>query len=356
MTEHLETQNGGLEHGLATALQPIRQGVLAQVLFHFLTAGWHKALADSDEATCDGMADHLGLDTSRFRGLMTYLHNEGVVVLGDDDGVRLTRFGEDLATFQPWYELLVGGYGESFRNLPEVLKLAGPYATRDPSWVATGSCGISQFDALPMTRALLSQIPTAVNTVVDIGCGDGTYLVDLCASVPEIQGVGFELEPSIVAAGNAFVAYRGLAERVVVRQAHLATEVPDVDDCQGPLCFITAFVLQELLEQTGRPSVVELIRTTFERYPDAYWVVVEVDHRPLDAEVMSHPLGLAYYNPYYLLHVVTEQRLESLAFWEELFAEAGVKTLAIERPDPKIDSLGLKVGFLLRAESGGVPT
>jgi len=47
---------------------------------------------------------------------------------------------------------------------------------------------------------------------------------------------------------------------------------------------------------------------------------------------MAHPLALAYYNPYYLIHKVTEQRLEKVAFWEALFDEAGVRVCAMDRP------------------------
>jgi 2-ketoarginine methyltransferase len=198
-----------------------------------------------------------------------------------------------------------------------------------------------------MTRALLAQVPTTVGTVVDIGCGDGSYLLDLCTAVPGAHGIGFELDASTVDAGNAAARARGLADRIEIRQGRLATDVPDVDDLDGPFCFVTAFVFQELLEQTGRASVVALLRHSFDRHPDAHWIVVEVDHRPDDPAVMEHPLGLAYYNAYYLLHVITEQRLETVEFWFELFAEAGVRVLAVERPDPNIDSLGLKVGFLL---------
>ena len=341
----------GFERDLVRALQPIRQGMLAQVLFQFLTTGWYESLTRGAGRTVAELADDLGLDAPRFRGLLRYLDNEGVVELRADDTVQLTDFGEQLGRFRPWYELLVGGYGLSFRNLAAVLKSDGPYAGREAAWVATGSCGISQFDALPMTRALLARIATTVRTVVDIGCGDGSYLLDLCAAVPAVRGIGFELDASTVDAGNASARARGLADRIAIRQGHRGTDVPDVDDLDGPICFITAFVLQELLEQSGRGAVVALLRDSFDRHPDAHWIVVEVDHRPDDPDVMGHPLGLAYYNPYYLLHVLTEQRLETVGFWTELFAEAGVRVLAEERPDPHIDSLGLKVGFLLGRQS-----
>jgi 2-ketoarginine methyltransferase len=90
-----------------------------------------------------------------------------------------------------------------------------------------------------------------------------------------------------------------------------------------------------------------MLRSTFDRYPDSHWIVIEVDHRPQDPSVMSKSLGLAYYNPYYLIHYFTEQRLASVQFWEQLYTEAGLRVVAVEHPEPSYDSLGLKVGFLL---------
>jgi 2-ketoarginine methyltransferase len=155
-----------------------------------------------------------------------------------------------------------------------------------------------------------------------------------------------------VDAGNAAARSLGLSDRVLIRFGRTATETPDLGDQVGPFCFLTAFVLQEILEQAGRSAVIQLLTSTFRRHPGASWIVIEVDHRPRDPGVMSHPLGLGYYNPYYLIHALTEQRLETLDFWYSLFSEAGLAVAAVERPDPSIDSLGLKVGFLLTLESG----
>ena len=70
---------------------------------------------------------------------------------------------------------------------------------------------------------------------------------------------------------------------------------------------------------------------------------------------MSTGLGLAYYNPYYLLHSFTEQRLETIEYWKQVFREAGLTIVAVEHPDKDYDSLELKVGFLLRsAELAGI--
>ena len=335
-----------LEERLIAGLQPIRGFVLAQALYHFMGTGLQASLSTSSSTTISALSRVRGLNDERVRGLLQYLANEGFVEFVDGDRVILTGRGEEIADFQPWYTLLVGGYAQTFIQLSEVLKAGAPYATRDATRVGIGSCGISQYDALPMTRRLLAKIPRRPGTVIDLGCGDGGYLLDLCRSLPDIRGIGLEPNHESVGAANEAAVRLGVSDRVEARVGS-ATDLPDFEQEPGPLCFITAFVLQEILEQSGAAAIIELLASTFERYPDAHWIVVEVDDRASDPSVMQTGLGLGYYNPYYLIHHLTQQRLEQIAFWERLYREAGLRVLAYEYPDPTYDSLRLKVGCLL---------
>lgn len=338
-----------LEARLTAGLQPIRQFVLAQALYHFMDMGIYEVIVGHDKTTVQDVAQKLNLHEERLRGLLQYLANEGFVDLTQDNTVRLTAAGREIADFRPWYTLLVGGYAQTFQQLPRTLQADGPYANRNSSRIGIGSCGISQYDALPMTRRLLDRVAGKWHTIVDLGCGDGSYLIDLCRSIPGIHGLGLDPEPASVQAASLAAKRYGISDRVDVRIGS-ATAIPDLSQEAGPLCFITAFVLQEILEQSGRAAVLNLLKTTFDRYPDSHWVVVEVDQRATDPTVMNTGLGLGYYNPYYLIHHLTEQRLESVAFWKQLFEEARLRVLAIEHPDSAYDSLELKVGLLLSRE------
>jgi 2-ketoarginine methyltransferase len=335
-----------VEERLTAGLQPIRAFILAQALYHFMDGGIQEAIASSKDLSVSALAQNLNLHKKRLRGFLRYLANEGYVRLTDNDTVNLTATGQEIADFHPWYKLLIGGYAKTFQQLSLVLKADGPYAERDSASVGVGSCGISQHDALPMTRQLLEKIPGQWRTVIDLGCGDGSYLVDLCKANPNIRGIGLDSDPISVIVALEAASYHGVADRVYV-QVGSATALPDFSQEARPLCFITAFVLQEVLEQSGRSAILEMLNSVFDHYPDSYWVVIEVDHRPNDPTVMKKGLGLAYYNPYYLIHNLTQQRLEKVEFWEKLYHEAGLHTVSIVYPDPSYDSLGLKVGFLL---------
>ncbi len=337
------------EDRLTAGLQPIRQFVLAQALYHFMNLGIQEAMDGSvGGCTVRELAAQLKLHERRLRGFISYLMNEGYISL-EDDRVQLTAAGKEIANLRPWYELLVGGYAPTFQQLSTVLQDDGPYATRNTASVGRGSCGISQHDALPMTRRLLGRIEGEWRTVVDLGCGDGSYLVDLCRSLPRARGIGIDSEPASVDAALQSAERHGIRDRVDIRLG-TATNLSHLSTEAGPFCFITAFVLQEILEQDGRSTIVDLLTSTFDRFPDAHWVVIEVDHQPDDTRIRTG-LGVSYYNPYYLLHHLTEQRLETVGFWREIFRDAGLNVEAVEYPEAFYDSMRLKVGFLLRRPS-----
>jgi 2-ketoarginine methyltransferase len=333
------------EERLVSGLQPVRQFVLAQVLLHTMQMGILDAIARPGGMDVRTLAHQLDLHEPRIRGLIQYLANEGIVEQ-ERNHLRLSGRGRDLLDLKPWYTLLVGGYSHTFAQLPKVLRAGLSYAERDSVQVGVGSCGISRHDALPMTRRLIEHAAQRPRTVVDLGCGDGTFLMDICGSTPDLYGLGIDPDERSVAAAIRAARRQGLSDRLSARTG-TATDIFDLSALPRPYCFITAFVLQEVLEQSGRNAVVHMLRSTFDTYPESLWIVVEVDHRPADPAVMSHGLGLAYYNPYYLIHQITEQRLEPSSYWEAIYREAGLHVLAVEHPDPRYDSLRLKMGYLL---------
>jgi 2-ketoarginine methyltransferase len=112
------------------------------------------------------------------------------------------------------------------------------------------------------------------------------------------------------------------------------------------------FVLHEILGQEGEAGLIKFLSQLTDRFPDICIIVIEVDNVIDNPRLMQHGLSLAYYNPYYLLHPFTNQRLESQAFWDNLFEKCQLKILAKEAIDPRVDSTGLEIGYLLQKREG----
>ncbi|MFK0253885.1 2-ketoarginine methyltransferase [Streptomyces sp. NPDC090445] len=331
----------GFELRLIDALQPVRGFALAQGIYHLFSSGLYERIEGGPQSVRE-VAALLEFDAARTSGFLRYLANENYVTLSGDT-VALTEKGRALGPYRPWYELLVGGYAETFQQVTDVLRGKG-YATRDGRLVGIGSCGMSAYDALPLVRELMSDLPAAPASIVDLGCGDGTFLTGLVGDSGTVTGIGVDPYAPEESAAEGVRFVRSGATDYVRRSAD-----PDAEPDAQQLC-LAAFLLQEVLEQEGRGAVVELVRGALRR--SGHLAVVEVDHRPADPQVMRHGLGLAYYNPYYLLHVLTEQRLETERFWQDLFDEAGARMVSRRVVDPRVDSTGLEVGYLLTRQEG----
>ncbi|MBN6050709.1 methyltransferase domain-containing protein, partial [Nonomuraea sp. RK-328] len=328
------------EERLVDALQPARYFFLAQTIEYGLRSGVLSALAEAPGRPLTQVATSLGMDTGRLGGLLRYWSAEGLVI--EPDSPALTRKGSDVLDFRPWHELLLGGYGRTLDELPAVMRDGTAYASRDGAMVGKGSCGISQYDAIPLLRKLFEHMAEPDPILIDLGCGDGTVLLDLCGDTR--RGIGIDPVDANVASARALAVARNRAHDVRF-DVGTAEDYAFAEAGTVP-CFIAAFSLQEVLEQRGRSVVVSLVRRLL-GHPGAYLAVVEVDYDP--AVVQGHGLGMAYYNPYYLLHEITNQRLETTDFWTGLFAEAGTQVVTRLTTDPEVDSTGLEIGFLLRS-------
>ncbi|MGZ4106951.1 MAG: 2-ketoarginine methyltransferase, partial [Tumebacillaceae bacterium] len=115
-----------------------------------------------------------------------------------------------------------------------------------------------------------------------------------------------------------------------------------------PDFIVLCFILHEILGQEGVAGVERFLTRVVERFPNINIIVIEVDDRIDDPSIMQHGLSLAYYNPYYLLHYFTRQKLESKTYWEALFARCGLEILAEDTVDHEVESTNLELGYLIR--------
>ena len=77
-------------------------------------------------------------------------------------------------------------------------------------------------------------------------------------------------------------------------------------------------------------------------------LIVEVDYDIDNHKIMKSPMGLGYYNLYYMLHPFTNQKLLSQKKWDEIFSKARFKIVEKKVVDPKVDPSGLEIGYVLK--------
>lgn len=284
-----------------------------------------------------------------FEAVVRFLVTEEIVEAGPDPEThRLTDFGVWIAEQPGWFNLLVGGYQNVFANLDTILKEGSEAARRDSHFVGLGSYEISLHDAFPIVWKLIDDVNPVATRFVDIGCGDGYFVREICSRLPHATAIG--IEPS-VSARNAVQAVEkaGLNDRIsIVQEDGLARPVAADTDF-----VLFAFVLQEILPQIGEAGLIDYFVKLRESGFTGGVLIIEVDYTPDDQAVLRTPIGRGYYNPYYLLHPLTNQKLMPIRFWRDLFARAGYDLIAERTVDPNVDPSGLELGLVFSPANNG---
>ncbi|PVZ08214.1 methyltransferase domain-containing protein [Actinomycetospora cinnamomea] len=335
------------ESRLVSALEPINRAFTAFALYAFFDSGVAAALSN-DSRTAAELSSICALAGDRLDALIVYLENEDFLKRDAEGRIGFTSKGQDIVHFEPWYRLLIGGYGVTLTQLSQLLANGEQYGARNVRDVAQGSCGISQYDAIPLLEGLLSEAAVRPSSFVDIGCGDGTFLLSVMSSLGVRSGVGLDADPNAIAAARRNASNVGAGGDVQFLATDAASYIRALDSSTkaSGTCYVASFVLQEMLQQSGEEAVVDVLRAIAAHSPGAHVLVIEVEPRGV-GEHMKNGLARAYYNPYFLIHRLTEQRLETKEFWQGLFDRAGLEVIGIKTTDSSVDSTGFEFGALL---------
>lgn len=343
----LEGLDGSYEQRLIDGVRPIAEHFLAACLHHLFRTGLYDRLgAVGEAAAIEDVAKDLDMDPWRLRGFLLYLANEDIVTV-DGDAVALTRRAESYAEFRTWYTFLIGGYSGTVAQIGAGLRTGAPPCGRNGADVGVASCELARFDGMPMTDSLLRGAGIHPRTVLDLGCGSGLYLIEMCRQMPGITAWGAEPDASAYAEAQALVASSGLQDRVRLVNTSAGDFLRNPPEGCLPDLLVFGYVLQEILGQQDRDAVIELLRSIVSAFPRIDIVVIEVANEIANPGIMRHQLARNYWNLYYLMHYFTNQRLETQEFWDELFTDAGLRIRDVVTAPLAFDSTGLELGYLL---------
>ena len=156
---------------------------------------------------------------------------------------------------------------------------------------------------------------TPARTLLDLGCGNAMYLVEFCKTMPQLRAYGVEPSRDACLSAERIIAAEGLSDRIKVINKSVRDFLEGKEDLK-PDVMVLGFVLHEILGQEGKAGVIDFLKTVTARYPAINLIVIEVDNQAANPTIMEHGLAKAYYNPYYLIHEFTEQRLMTDAWWQ----------------------------------------
>jgi 2-ketoarginine methyltransferase len=316
----------------------------AYVVHQLIAEGVLKSLAEG--TPWQQVALDQGFEPDKFKAVLDYLTVEGILEQGSEDSLAYTLSEDMRSVFEGkgYLQLLVGGYANVFADLPAILR--GNPSKRDGRWVSIASCDIAKRDTIPMAIDFLKSYHLEQKLILEVGCGNAEHLATLCNLDKEICAIGVEPDPGGYREGLKTIEREGLGERVEL----INCGALEYSGAQVPSFIIFGFVLQEIVGTEGIERASEYLRALATKFPRTRLMVFEIDNAISDLDVMKSEMGLGFYNPYYLLHPLTQQCLLSADEWQKLFSDSNYRIQEFRRVDPSVDPTQLVVGYILEPD------
>ena len=276
-----------------------------------------------DEITQRGSVDphnfarERGLDSAVLTSLCDYLYALRILkrkgaryTLDSRESVVTTLHG-------PFYS--VYAYQDIFHNLEGLLKKEKTFGVdvrRDSEFVAKGSGAVGELLVFPMMADVIAH--RQYSHILDLCCGDATFLIDLCERNPTLRAHGIDISTEAIASGEGKVARKGFGGRIDL----VAADAFRVDTVAGQLQGIDAvtciYALHEFLTD-DQQRILDLFRRFMQTFPGVPLIICEVmRHSP--EELRKRPGGVAEIQ---LWHDLSNQQLMSRDQWKALFHKAG---------------------------------
>jgi 2-ketoarginine methyltransferase len=325
---------------IANALTRLKGYAESRIIFECLRLGILDKLSTLECRPANALRGNW--NASVFQSLLEILAHAGLIELTADGLIKLTEDGRNSLHVRGYYELLVGGYDGTIRSIEQLLNQGPDTNVRDFEWVAKGSAGIAKFDSIPLTLNLTKQLATPPDVIVDLGCGNASYLVEYTKWFPTSTVRGCDLALQSVAEAKRYIENLNLACRISIQQCDATEYIFSGDED----LIILAFALHEVLGQANSGGVEQFLNRIRISAPNARILLIEVEP-PLPQDPASRSLSrMGYYNLYNLMQVLTQQTLQTQADWEAIFDLSGYKCEARQRVDQSVDDSLLEFGLL----------
>jgi SAM-dependent methyltransferase len=307
-----------LQHARRLSQRTIRGHYTTRAIMALFEVGLLDALRAGGAVDLDDFAAAQGLDAEVLRFLCDYLYElrllrrVGRRYTLDHQGVLLVE------TLRGSFDI-VGAYDGVFSNLVPLLrreKIYGREVWRTPSLVASGSGEVGGLLAFPLVYDLIRR--GSYTNVLDLGCGDGTFLIDICQRDATLHGYGVDLSPEAIAIGTRRIARGPLKHRIELLVADICALEPVRDQIARLDVATCIYVLHELLYRS-ETTALKLLGSFRASFPGVPLIVCEVIGH--SSEVLRrHPGGLLEIQ---LFHKLSQQQLASRETWRALFSQAG---------------------------------
>ena len=300
--------------------QPYVRGYVAtNALWALMACGLADRMLEQENVDVEAFAREKNLDRHVLTSLLDYL--DGISLVRYEGGrVRLIERGRHFLEETRGLFELTYAYEPLFVNLNDLLagrKQYGRDVARRIEYVGRGSGMLCRDLPYPVMADIIAR--HKCRRVLDLGCGDLTFLSFLCERLADVTGIGIDLDPKMVAYARGALAGHPQAARLRVEEADLrnldallAAGELDVD------CVTAVDTFHEYL-WNGPDEVVAALAKLRQQFPRALFVIGEFCNQPHEA-LRKRPTAFL---EHHLFHDLTNQRIGEAELWRRLFREAG---------------------------------
>ena len=300
---------------------PIERGFFAtRVIQCLFNVGFLDQISARGFVDLSAFARENNLDARILRLLCDYLYALNFL---EKDGDRFLP-GKNAAilieTLRGSFDIIYA-YEDLFHNLDALLrkeKAYGEAVKRREEFVGKGSGQTAKLLPFPLTIDLIKR--NGFSKVLDLGCGDGEFLVSLCKEGRGFRGYGVDLSQEVVVLARGRLLREGLADRVEIIVGDIF-QLKEVQEKVGKPDVATAFyVLHEFL-WSGRQRVIDLLRQFREVFPGVSLIACEItqlqpeDFRKKPSLILEH----------HLFHDLSQQGSIPREEWKRIFSASGFR-------------------------------
>jgi SAM-dependent methyltransferase len=291
---------------------------ITRALMVLRNVGLLEAFERQGAVSISDFAQRNNLDIRILSALCDYLYGLGILTRhGDSYALNPRRPAATEAIVGPFLSIVA--YQDVFQELEGLLrkdKVYGVDVNRRLTEVSVGSGAVGKLLIFPMAAELL--VRHGFTRILDLACGDGTFLIDVCERQPIISGYGLDISAGAIEQGRQIIQRKGLQDRLqlfvedIFQTQNIAGRLGDVD------AITCIYALHEFLSD-DQQQMLRLLTGLRASFPNAALVVGEVIHHTPD-ELRKRP-GWAL--EVQLFHDLSDQRLATRELWMDLFRRAG---------------------------------
>jgi SAM-dependent methyltransferase len=301
--------------------------------------GLSAELVEGQTVVLSAFCQRRGVSFDALLPLVEYLVDKGALDY-DGNGVRLLPIGKDLLDVMP-FGMLHLAYQPVFLRHISALVRESPKYERDVRRAAEAS---GLINAASTFKTVINSCGTPKGSaVLDLGCGDGTFLQMYREMWPGVRLAGLDSDPQSVEKAKQ----RLLSVDVIVKSIADVATVRELSSRLEPTWVFAFFVLHEVGSNTSLIS--ELLSAVFTEAPEVRVAVTEC-YRPTTDQCRRH--NRQQFAEFKLFHSLSQQALLTRDEWRHIVGVSGGRVVDNlvhfgDESDPLVETL------IIRGERGG---